>query len=82
MSGLKKNAHKSLILGPEDEDQIPAGNDYIQDDVDINAEDEIDQFLEMFIVASPACKRISINVGQTEIEFNDTLIRKVYESIF
>ena len=82
MSGLKKNAFKNLILDPEDEDQVPAGNDYIEDGVEVNAEDQIDQFLEMFIVASPACKRISINVGQTEMEFNDTLIRKVYESIF
>lgn len=82
LSGLKKSAYKNLILDPEDEDQIPAGNDFIEDDVEINVEDQIDQFLEMFIVTSPACKRISINLGQTEMEFNDTLIRKVYESIF
>ena len=60
MSGLKKNAYKNLILDPEEEDQIPGDNDYVHN---FDAEDQVDQFFEMFMAVSPASQRTSIDLG-------------------
>lgn len=60
MSGLKKNAYKNLLLDPEEEDQIPGDEDYVHD---FDAEDQVDQFFEMFMTVSPIFKKISIDMG-------------------
>jgi len=60
MSGLKKNAYKNLLLDPEEEDQIPGDNDYVHD---FDAEDQVDQFFEMFMTVSPISKKTSIDMG-------------------
>jgi hypothetical protein len=60
MSGLKKNAYKNLLLDPEEEDQIPGDEDYVHE---FDAEDQVDQFFEMFMTVSPIFKKISIDMG-------------------
>lgn len=60
MSGSKKNAYKNLLLDPEEEDQIPGDNDYVHD---FDAEDQVDQFFEMFMTVSPISKKTSIDMG-------------------
>jgi hypothetical protein len=60
MSGSKKNVYKNLLLDPEEEDQIPGDNDYVHD---FDAEDQVDQFFEMFMTVSPISKKTSIDMG-------------------
>ena len=66
------------MMGPEDEDQIPMHDNFMND---LNIEDQADQFLELFMINVPNVQKMSMCMGQTDIEMSDNLIRKVYESI-
>ena len=67
-------------MGPEDEDQIEVReyNDYSQN---FNDRDQIDVFLEFFIIGSSEISKKQIKLGETYFDINDTLLRKFYESI-
>ena len=67
-------------MGPEDEDQIEVReyNDYSQN---FNDRDQIDVFLEFFIIGSSEISKKQIKLGETYLDINDTLLRKFYESI-
>ena len=43
--------------------------------------DQIDQFLEIFMVKTDDLTKYSVQAGQTEFELNDSLIRKVHEIV-
>lgn len=80
MSGLKKSfdnsEHKKFTQGPEDEDMIQENFSNHMLDMD-----QISQFIEVFMVKNEESTKTEIQMGQAELEINDSLIRKVYETV-
>lgn len=66
-------------MGPEDEDQLEVQEyeDYSQN----FRHDQIDLFLEVFSISTPDISKKQIKLGETNVDINDGLLRKLYESI-
>ena len=43
--------------------------------------DQIDQFLEIFVLKNDEMTKSQVQLGQTEFEISDSLVRKVYEVV-
>ena len=76
--GGQRFKNKPSMMDPEHEDQIQMHDNLIND---LNHENQADQFLELFMFNVPTVQKTTVCVGQTNVEMNDNLIRKVYESI-
>ena len=68
--------YKKMTPGPEDEDMIQ--ENYSNHMLD---PDQIEQFIEIFVVKQDEMTKSQIQLGQTEFEISDSLIRKVYEVV-
>ena len=79
-SSIKKSfddsEYKKMTPGPEDEDMIQ--ENYSNHMLDL---DQIDQFLEIFVLKNDEITKSQIQLGQTEFEISDSLVRKVYEVV-
>jgi hypothetical protein len=79
MKTPRRASKKRVTMGPEDEDMIETQE---VDDHSQNLRfDSVELFLEFTSISTSDTKKTQIKLGDTNLNINDSLLRKFYESI-